>query len=116
MSERKPGFETRITRALDEEVARLDGATRSRLRQARARALDSMARRPAQHARWWLPAGAALASIFLAVVLWRDQSEPFTAQLVAPTDFELLSAEESLELYQDLDFYLWLEREARGAG
>lgn len=94
----------RVTRALDEGVDRLDGATRARLAQARRRALEVPNAR-----RWLLPAmgGAALASVITAV-LWLNR--PVTEPLpLAPQDFEMLTTGDRLELYQQLDFLRWLE-------
>jgi negative regulator of sigma E activity len=94
----------RITGALDEGTVRLDGSTRSRLAQARQRALA------APHARRWvLPAtgGAVLASV-VAAALWLSQ--PVSTSLpVEPQDLEMLTAGDRLELYQELDFLRWLE-------
>jgi hypothetical protein len=114
MSDEKPGFEQRIVHALDDEVARLDEATRLRLRRARAQALHGRPR-PARHARLWWASGIALASLMAVVVWWGGPGQSH-APSPGPADFELLTTKDSLELYRDLDFYLWLEREAGRAG
>jgi|AMFO01.1.fsa_nt_gi hypothetical protein len=120
MSERlDDDLEGRIRRALDEKAEGLDAATLSRLRQARERAL---ARRPGTPG-WlaWPGGGAArwagaLAGVALLVVgwtVWRQATE--RALPVAGDDLEVLASAEDLRLYQELDFYLWLERERKGA-
>lgn len=116
MSDERTDFERRIARTLDEGVERLDGATRSRLRQARARALDSLADRPARR-RQRLAAGLALAALLLALLWWPgDRDEGRLVPPLAPLDFELLTSNEPIEIYQELDFYQWLEQERDDAG
>ena len=111
-------LEGRIRRALDEKAEGLDAATLSRLRQARERAL---ARRPGIPGRLAWPGGGAarwagaLAGVALLVVgwmVWRQATE--RALPVAGDDLEVLASAEDLRLYQELDFYLWLERERKG--
>lgn len=102
-----------VRAALDDGVANLDAVTRSRLAQARAKA-----QRPQRHRwYWWLPlGGAALASLF-AGLLWLGQPTMLPGHGTdSPMDVELLTASEDLELYQELDFYHWLEEENRHAG
>lgn len=102
-----------VRAALDDGVAKLDGATRSRLAQARAQALEPR-RSPL---RWWLPAGGAVFASVLAAALWLGQPAPLPGNgFDSVTDFELLTAAEPLELYEQLDFYQWLEEEGLHAG
>jgi len=121
MSERlDDDLEGRIRRALDEKAEGLDAATLSRLRQARERAL---ARRPGSPGRLAWPGGGAarwagaLAGVALLLVagwtVWRQAAGP--ALPVAGDDLEVLASAEDLSLYQELDFYLWLERERKSA-
>ncbi len=96
-------FEERARRLFREQAESLDGATRSRLAQARARALERQ-ERPATF--WpWLSAGAvaAVAGVTaVAVLQTRDATLPLE-------DLDVLMADESLELLEDLEFYLWLD-------
>lgn len=104
---------TQVHRALDEGVAGLDGATRSRLAQARARALEPRH----GYRRWWLPAGGAVLASVLTAVVWLGQPLPLPDNgFSGVTDLELLTANDDLELYQELEFYHWLEEEAAHAG
>jgi hypothetical protein len=114
MSEEERRFQERVVRLLDEDVAGLDGATRSRLTQARARALASVEK----SSRWQLiPAsGAVLASVIAAFLLLQKPAEVPTTTALQPEDLELLTTNENLELYRELDFYLWLEKEKASAG
>lgn len=107
-------FERRAKRAFDDSVAALDAATRSRLTQARHRALDEQTH--GRDGRWLstlVPAGAAAA---LAVVAWFLiwQLPPVTGvvQEASLGDLEILLGEEDLEMLdEELEFYGWLEEQ-----
>ncbi|GAB4300374.1 MAG: DUF3619 family protein [Thiohalomonadaceae bacterium] len=102
-----------VRAALDDSVTNLDAVTRSRLAQARARA-----QRPQrQRWYWWLPLGGAVLASLFAAMLWLERPALLPGTAVdSATDFELLMANEDLELYQELDFYHWLAEEERYAG
>ncbi len=117
----------RIRRRLDESVAELDEATLSRLAQARQRALSaepghsrrarrwirSLAVRPASD--WLVPAGALASVVATVLALALTVSEPENGLARQVEDLDLLSAGEELELYENLEFYQWLdEREQTG--
>ncbi len=98
----------RITAQLDEGVATLDGATRSRLTQARYRALAT------RHRRIWIwpAAGGALLASLLGISVWLGQAPspaPVHSAPLASTDFQLLTDSDSIELYQEIEFLEWLE-------
>ncbi len=98
-------------------VERLDGATRSRLAQARAAAVEALAPRPSQR---WLPTGgpriAALglaAGLAVAIVWMPERASVPTESLTAFDDLDLLLEEEELELFEELEFYAWLDAEVQ---
>jgi hypothetical protein len=112
-------FERRTQAVLDESTARLDGRVRSRLNQARQRALEEhAARQRSPWARWLgvralVPAGAVAASALLAVMLWSGR--PATTDAASGLeDVEILADAEGLDLAQDGDpeFYEWAIAEA----
>lgn len=102
-------LQTRSKALFDASVTELDGATRSRLCQARHAAVASAQRRP--RAVWWMPAAAtaALAAV-VALILpdLRPQPVPSEASLAATDDLTLLMNEESLDLLEEMEFYAWL--------
>ena len=109
-------FEERKKRLFDQSVAALDGATRSKLTQARYRALEELVgpRKPIWN-RSWLPAGAAAAVAVLSLMLWQGQLEPVSDagfDVAAVTDLEILLGEEELEMVEELEFYAWLDEQA----
>lgn len=121
-TERDTDLERRAKRAFDDSVGGIDAATRSRLTQARYRALQELA--PGRRSGWlgWLrlpmsplaPAGA-LAAVALAALLlvWRAEL-PSEAILEGPpvADLDILLGDEDLEMLdEDLEFYAWLEEQ-----
>ncbi|HZF28630.1 MAG TPA: hypothetical protein VE907_05915 [Gammaproteobacteria bacterium] len=122
-TERETDLERRAKRAFDDSVGALDAATRSRLTQARYRALQELA--AGRRSAWlgWLrlptsplaPAGA-LAAVALAALLlvWRAELLPSEAILEGPpvADLDILLGDEDLEMLdEDLEFYAWLEEQ-----
>lgn len=108
-------FERNTKRVFDESVAALDAATRSRLTQARHRALEEL-ESPRRGWQWTLaPVGVGtLAAAALVVWFTIGQPPPATEDLqgTSLTDLELLLAEEDLEMLdEELDFYGWLEEQ-----
>ena len=119
-----PDWTSQAKQVLDESAQNLDAATLSRLNRARQSALESA--RPRRLRSWFVPAGLASAcAVLLAVaVVWHrpataPQNSPdpflpsatanFSGNAVAGNDLDLVSSEDSIEFYQDLDFYAWLE-------
>lgn len=98
----------------DESVDALDGETLSRLNKSRQRALAE-ARRGSAQAHWsrWAPLGAAAAAA-IAVALWWTLRGADALPGAAPSDVEILLAEDDLELLEDLEFYRWMALEATG--
>jgi len=105
-------FERRAKRAFDKSVAALDAATRSKLTQARYRALDEQA---SAHDRGWrsslVPAGTVAATALVAfLVMWQQPQQNVEVQQAPLGDLEILLGEEDLEMLdEELEFYGWLE-------
>lgn len=101
-------FETRARELLRDSADNLDGATRSRLTQARHAALAQIG--PSNSRHWMrvaLPSGAVAAALLLGLVLWNGAG-PETAG-AAMDDLELLADAEGYDLSQepDLGFIEW---------
>lgn len=117
---------------LDENVDDLDTDTLARLRQARQQALDSTSGKAntkwassaggqlvaaTSRATWILPAGGLAVAATVAVLtvnVWT--TKPIESEItVAFNDIDLLTSSESLEFYEELEFYAWLdEHDANG--
>lgn len=122
-NDKLPGWTAQARQALDESAQNLDAATLSRLNRARQRALEKA--HPGART-WFLPAGLAGACAVLLVValVWQRPTrvpsagpDPFIAGPGTPAggngfsanDLELVSSDDGIEFYQDLDFYAWLD-------
>ncbi|HZP68073.1 MAG TPA: DUF3619 family protein [Rudaea sp.] len=114
----------RAKQLLDESAAGLDAATVSRLNRARQAALGSRRRGPLLR---FMPAALASAcALLLAVGTWhRYHVEPGDEAIQAlsaavgkganGTDIDLVAGDDSLDLYQDLEFYAWLDAQEQGS-
>lgn len=104
-------FLQNVQSTLDRSVDELDDDTLRALRKARHKAVEASERRPV----WLMPVGGlAMAATVAAfsVSLWMAEPQPgVDAQLLPLEDLALLGDAESLEFYEDLDFYLWLDDE-----
>lgn len=99
-----------IRSSLDASCHSLDAATLSRLNRARQEALASGRKRAFHPQRWLVGAGGAVfASLMAALLLsWGpDGQQAVPATNVAA--YEMLLSDGELELYQNLEFYQWLE-------
>jgi len=119
---RDEAFAARASKLLRAQADSLDAATMSRLNRARYKALDE-GRNRAVGTGWslnWLPAGGVALVAALIAVLWIGNLQPGagtgergTISTVlegsAVDDLEVLLAEESLEMLEDLDFYTWMD-------
>ena len=104
-------FLAEVRKTLDRSTESLDQDTVRRLRQARFEALE----RPGTgRSSWfglhrWITAGglATVTVLALGVSLWVvNPREKLPARHV--DEVEMLTAQEHLDLYQDLEFYRWL--------
>ena len=98
----------------DESVERLDAATLSTLNRNRHEAVER-----ARYAkrRWlrWAPAGGVAAAIVVAIVLALPGNGIDTLP-AATTDMDILLGEDSIEMLEDLEFYVWLDMQDDDVG
>jgi hypothetical protein len=98
-------LEDKSRELLLQSADRLDGRTRSRLTQARHAAL-AVAQQRRMALPWLLPAGATAAAAIVAVLVARG---PEPEQQTAVDELDIVTAEDSLEFYRDVEFYAWLD-------
>ena len=95
---------------LDQATEKLDEVTALRLRRARLAALDHArpSRRPWFAIPRWVTAGGltTAAVMVVAVSFWSGSREDMPVR--QPEEVAILTAQEQLELYEDLEFYRWL--------
>ncbi len=104
-----PATRQRVRARLNQGAERLNVYTVQRLAQARAAALNGERRqRP-----WLIPSlGAAVAAALVVSVTLQMTHVSDTAPVeVATFDLELLTSHDGLDMYQDLEFYTWLDDE-----
>lgn len=103
-------LEQRSRELFKDSVERLDARTRSRLNQARQRALTELNRSSTR--RYWLaaPLGGLAAAAVVAMLL--TSGRPVTSSQGSAAlpldDFDIVADGDSLELLRDVEFYSWL--------
>ncbi len=113
-NEHNDPLDQKLKAVLDRQAEQLDGATLSRLRQVRAQALESMQRKRSRFGSnlgWAAGVATTAAMSVTLMLLWpgeNNYSQDFVAGLA---DAELLADEESIEFYEELDFYIWLDQQ-----
>lgn len=106
-------LQRKAVQALDERARDLDGATLSRLSQARAKA---MAQHPSQKQRWlhtaWI-GSAGIATAALVAVLLFQRLPPDGLEALDPSGeaIEIATLDVDLEVIEELDFYEWLSEQ-----
>jgi hypothetical protein len=116
MSPGNDSFEERVREDLRKIVADTSPALRARIAKVTNAALDE-AQRPA--ARRWLPTlvpvggVAALAVAVVAIQLLQSAPAPAPEKLapIPPGDLAMLLNVDNLDLLEQMEFYLWLDRE-----
>lgn len=104
--------------ALDSGSERVSPHVAARLRQARHAAIVAPYSRAIP---MWMPALSTAMLVLVIAVAWfaglpqMEGPAPLPVQQAA-TDFEILVHGEDLELFADMDFYLWLEQRGEHAG
>jgi len=104
-------FEDKARALFEDSVERLDASTRSKLTQARNRALAEVTQ-GAMRRRWlWAPAGGVgLAAVVAAIMLNSGGSRSGgEAAALALEDIDIVADSENLDMLEDVEFYTWLE-------
>ena len=109
-------LEVRSRELFESSVERLDARTRSRLNQARQRALDEIRKGTAR--RYWLtvPLGGLATAAVITLLLIRG-GEPAAVRSENGTllldDLDIVADSDSFEMIRDIEFYAWLSPEER---
>ncbi len=110
--ENEKAFVQGLRQVLNETEVQTAPHVRMRLRSARLKALEALEKPLPWYARvprWATAGGLATAMVLvLSLFLWTSNNTTYvpTGQV---EDLEILTTQEQLELYKDLDFYRWLE-------
>lgn len=114
MTDQQDRFAKRLVGHLEDDC-QLDGATASRLRQAREAALEQLDARARRRRQWF--AGGMVSATALALVvgiLVGGGSAVISEQTVDVID--IVAAQDGLDMYQDMEFYDWLSEQRSRAG
>jgi len=110
--EREKLFLEQVRKELDAGAENLNHYHLLRLRKARRAALEEAEKRAG---RWfsvpkWVTAGglATAMMVVVAVSFWHSSTPPEGIPVRQAEDVEILTAQESLDISKDLDFYRWL--------
>jgi hypothetical protein len=112
-------FLTGVRKTLDRSTESLNPETLRRLRTARFEALERVG---AGRLSWfrlhrWITAGGLTTITVLALgISLRVGSPVRNPPLRQPGDLEILTSQDQLDLYKDLDFYRWLDKDANVTG
>ena len=105
------GVENQAKELFDDSVERLDAASLSRLNQSRHRALAEMQQSHGK-VQWrrWAPVTGVAAAALVAVLLVRGPAAvDISESAMTTSDFEMLLQEDSIEMFEDLEFYSLLD-------
>lgn len=103
-------FVTQIREALDASVERIDAETRHKINAARKQALAQQ-KQNTFFASHWGKAGIATAlSIFIAILIVKTQL-PGPIEEEGIEAMELMAAQDTFDMYEELEFYTWLAEE-----
>ena len=102
-------FSEKVRKVLDDSADDIDELTLSRIRAARANAVSTADKKHAP-GRGWIPVGSFATVLFvvLAAFLFNQNKGDLPLSIEAD-DMEMLSSVDSLEILDDLEFYLWLD-------
>ena len=98
----------------DDSVERLDAATLSTLNRNRHAALER-AHGAKLWRRRWVPATGVAAAVIVAAMLALPGNGVDTLP-AATNDMDILLGEDSIEMLEDLEFYVWLDMQKDDVG
>jgi hypothetical protein len=109
--EREKLFLERIEKELDAGAENLGHDVLLRLKKARRTALEEAEKRAGRRffvPKWVTAGGLATAMVMVMAVSFWYKSAPEGIPVRQAEDVEILTAQENLDIYKDLDFYRWL--------
>ena len=126
MEQQDPQLSDALKFELEQDVCQIDAETRAKLFMARRNAIASVsAKKSCLPVRpWTMGAGLTSFALLMMVVLPTITSQPVVqpseAHLTSTTavleDLSILTASDSVEFYQSVDFLLWLESNSGSEG
>jgi len=108
MKESDEQFAKEAKTLFDASVDELDAVTLSSLNRGRQRALEE-ARSPRGELLRWAPAAGVAAAVLVAVIVALPGPGNIDAMPSAVADLEILLGEDSIEMFEELEFYSVLD-------
>jgi len=110
-------FEKNVKQQLDLSLTTLDAMTQSKLTQARYKALAHTETKRFNLGQWFtgiasLAVMALLVITVMPTLQTLDNKQQANLQLATEPEWVLVSDMDEIELYQDLEFYQWLDDNA----
>lgn len=110
---RNDPFVESIKKTLEQQS--LADETRRKLAEARLRALNGVEQSRTVSYRPVMLAFAGIAALAIAISLtFKPESQTVVIDNIAA--FEIITSEEPLDMYEDLEFYVWLDGQLSGEG
>lgn len=104
-----------VLNQLDAGVQYMDGATASRLRQARATAIEKGLSGKIRPWLGWAISGAALAPVIvLSVILLLQPSAHMPSEVLGIDDINILVEQDDVDFFEELEFYRWMNSQQLG--
>ncbi len=104
-------FLGKVKDLLDEGFENLNSQTRQRLEQVRLRALSVVGEKRSGFftpLRWIMVGGFATATMAAVAFFFWMHTSPGVLPVGHIDDFEIITSDEHVDFYQNLDFYRWL--------
>jgi hypothetical protein len=118
LSEKEARFLEKARQSLLAAEDRIDAGTLSRLRDARASAVEAAGERGRGFFRIpnWMRAGAFATAVAAVMVfmIWVDPPRP-ELPVKSLDEFEIVLYADNLDIYEDMDFYEWLAGAGNGS-
>jgi len=108
-------FVSQVKKILDSSIENLDAGTLSRLTQARNKSLESLKGKMRKPYYWMTASAAGLlaAGLIMFVTMFPFNKAEKTKIETAIEHFEMVTTTEHFDLFENLDFYIWLEVEKK---
>jgi len=116
-NDREKHFLEKVKDLLNEGVENLDRQTGQRLENIRIKALEASKEKRSGFftpLRWIMVGGFATATMAAAALFFWLSTSPGDLPARHVEDFEIITSEERIDFYQNLDFYRWLATKENG--
>ncbi|NOQ81790.1 MAG: hypothetical protein GQ548_04615 [Methylophaga sp.] len=108
MNKHEDEFEKNIKQQLNASLESIDESTRSKLTKVRYKALNASNTTSSPFTNWLTPL-LSTAVVALLLITLLPSTYQRDEEIILTTEFIMISEMEDIELYDDIEFYQWLE-------